>query len=233
VNELEGNTMAYIPTLVRTPAELRAARAALGLSAEGLARMVLVEDGRTVRRWEAGDHVIPGPVSVLLEIAMDFLRQRDSILQQLEMLQSGKMRSGKKIIRGNKVVDVDDTADTIARLMDAKLALEQALTITTRQPPTDGTVSNQVHWYSLKRATPKHSPPQKDEWSLPGETSCERALAYFERDAGFNYCLELCDEADPAADFILEKREVLRVQFGASQRLRAGDLVERFGVRRA
>lgn len=48
-----------------TAAELKAARHALGLSAEGFARLVGVESGRTVRRWEAGDRDIPGPVIVL------------------------------------------------------------------------------------------------------------------------------------------------------------------------
>jgi DNA-binding transcriptional regulator YiaG len=50
-----------------TPQELRAARDAFGLSAEGFARLVRVESGRTVRRWEAGDREIPGPVVVIVE----------------------------------------------------------------------------------------------------------------------------------------------------------------------
>ena len=48
-----------------TPADLKAARHALGLSAEGFAKLVGVETGRTVRRWEAGDRDIPGPVVVI------------------------------------------------------------------------------------------------------------------------------------------------------------------------
>ena len=48
-----------------TPDELKSARKSLGLSAEGFARIVGVESGRTVRRWEAGDRDIPGPVQVL------------------------------------------------------------------------------------------------------------------------------------------------------------------------
>lgn len=51
-----------------TPADLRAARQSLGLSAEGFARIVGVESGRTVRRWEAGDRDIPGPVKVLTHL---------------------------------------------------------------------------------------------------------------------------------------------------------------------
>ena len=53
-----------------TPAELKTARHALGLSAEGFARLVQVESGRTVRRWEAGDRDIPGPVIVIVEALM-------------------------------------------------------------------------------------------------------------------------------------------------------------------
>jgi DNA-binding transcriptional regulator YiaG len=58
-----------------TPADLKAARHALGLSAEGFARLVSPperpSDGRTVRRWEAGDRDIPGPVVVLLTAIMN------------------------------------------------------------------------------------------------------------------------------------------------------------------
>ena len=50
-----------------TPADLKAARKALGLSAEGFARLVGVQSGRTVRRWERGDRDIPGTVERLLE----------------------------------------------------------------------------------------------------------------------------------------------------------------------
>ncbi|MDP3937731.1 MAG: hypothetical protein Q8R92_06305 [Deltaproteobacteria bacterium] len=50
-----------------TPTDLRAARHRLGLSTAGFAHLVNVADGRTVRRWEAGDRDIPGPVIVLVE----------------------------------------------------------------------------------------------------------------------------------------------------------------------
>jgi DNA-binding transcriptional regulator YiaG len=53
-----------------TPERLRAIRAALGLSAAGFARLVRVESGRTVRRWEAGERDVPGPVTVLAEALM-------------------------------------------------------------------------------------------------------------------------------------------------------------------
>ena len=49
-----------------SPADLRAARAALGLSTAAFARLVQVESGRTVRRWESGERDIPGPVAVLV-----------------------------------------------------------------------------------------------------------------------------------------------------------------------
>jgi DNA-binding transcriptional regulator YiaG len=54
-----------------TPEELKSARHALGLSAEGFARWVNVASGRTVRKWEAGDRDIPGPVSVLVKATME------------------------------------------------------------------------------------------------------------------------------------------------------------------
>ena len=54
-----------------TPADLKSARHALGLSAEGMAKLVQVESGRTVRRWEAGERDIPGPVQVLIRAIME------------------------------------------------------------------------------------------------------------------------------------------------------------------
>lgn len=47
-----------------TPAAFKAARKALGLSQNALARALRVADGRTVRRWEAGERDIPGPAQV-------------------------------------------------------------------------------------------------------------------------------------------------------------------------
>jgi DNA-binding transcriptional regulator YiaG len=49
-----------------TPTQLKKARHALGLSAEGFACLVGVKSGRTVRRWESGEREIPGPVFYLL-----------------------------------------------------------------------------------------------------------------------------------------------------------------------
>lgn len=58
-----------------TPAELKSARNALGLSADGFAKLISPpdrpSDGRTVRRWEAGDRDIPGPVVVLVKAIME------------------------------------------------------------------------------------------------------------------------------------------------------------------
>jgi DNA-binding transcriptional regulator YiaG len=59
-----------------TPETLRAARTALGLSADRFAKLVRVESGRTVRRWEAGDRDIPGPVSVLVDALLGSLAVR-------------------------------------------------------------------------------------------------------------------------------------------------------------
>lgn len=52
-----------------TPQELKDARHALGLSAEGFARLVRVQSGRTVRRWERGDAPIPGAVELIAALA--------------------------------------------------------------------------------------------------------------------------------------------------------------------
>lgn len=54
-----------------TPADLKATRHALGLSAEGFARAVGAKSGRNVRRWESGERDIPGPVKVLVRIWTD------------------------------------------------------------------------------------------------------------------------------------------------------------------
>lgn len=48
-----------------TPDEFAAARAALGMTQAQLAA-ALESDLRTVRRWEAGERAIPGPVRVAL-----------------------------------------------------------------------------------------------------------------------------------------------------------------------
>jgi transcriptional regulator with XRE-family HTH domain len=207
-------------TLVRTPEALKEARAALGLSADALARIVRVEDGRTVRRWEAAEREIPGPVIVILETAMGYLDSIKLIGTQLEMMRSGKMRTGR----------VDQTAADIERLTVQRKSLVEALEILTRQPADDG--SNRVHWYTLKRSTPLLEPSQQDEWTVPGELSPEAALAYFAKHENFSEGLEIADEDGPLTEFVLEKREVIRRQIGASQRLSAGKLIDTYLVKR-
>lgn len=54
-----------------TPVDLKLIRKSLGLTAEAFARLVRVESGRTVRRWESGERDIPGPVSVIAEAIRD------------------------------------------------------------------------------------------------------------------------------------------------------------------
>ena len=50
-----------------TPADFRAARRQLGLSARDMARALGLGSGRTVRRYESGQCPVPGPVAKLLE----------------------------------------------------------------------------------------------------------------------------------------------------------------------
>jgi len=214
------------PTFVRTPEALKNARAVLGLSADALAKIVRVEDGRTVRRWEAGEREIPGPVIVILETALGYLDDIKMIDTQLEMFRSGKMRSGSTTREGR----VDNTKADITRLTASRQNLIEALEILTRQPASDG--SRRVHWYTLKRSTPLLDPLQKDEWTIPGELSPEAALVYFAKHEGFKGSLEICDDDGPVTEFVLEKREVLRRQVGASQRLSAGKLIDTVPVRR-
>lgn len=67
-----------------TPAELKSKRHALGLSAERFARLVRVRSGRTVRKWEAGDRDIPGPVEVIVELAEAVPEARGWLLREQE-----------------------------------------------------------------------------------------------------------------------------------------------------
>ena len=53
-----------------TPTEIRAARAALGLTQGQLARLIGV-DGRTWRRWECDERQMPEPVRRLLLLAVE------------------------------------------------------------------------------------------------------------------------------------------------------------------
>ncbi len=51
-----------------TPTELKNARNKLGLTQSGLAARMLMSKhgGRTVRRWEAGEIDVPGPVALCI-----------------------------------------------------------------------------------------------------------------------------------------------------------------------
>jgi DNA-binding transcriptional regulator YiaG len=58
-----------------TNVELKAARTRLGLTQAGLAALLRV-DGRTIRKWEAGDREIPGTAEVALEALADGWRPK-------------------------------------------------------------------------------------------------------------------------------------------------------------
>ncbi len=53
------------------------ARIGTGLSHGDFADLVGVADGRTVRRWEAGERDIPGPVWALLELIYEVPETQD------------------------------------------------------------------------------------------------------------------------------------------------------------
>lgn len=53
-------------------AAFKAARKALGMSQREIAAALRVSDGRTVRRWEAGDRDVPGPA----EVAVAYMLER-------------------------------------------------------------------------------------------------------------------------------------------------------------
>jgi DNA-binding transcriptional regulator YiaG len=54
-----------------TPATFKAIRQRKGLSARKLADLLRIEDDRTIRRWEAGERKISGPVTLLMEMLDD------------------------------------------------------------------------------------------------------------------------------------------------------------------
>ena len=58
-----------------TPQEFKEARRTLGLSASKLAQALKVSDGRTIRRWEAGDRDIPGPAIVAINFMLKAKRK--------------------------------------------------------------------------------------------------------------------------------------------------------------
>ena len=212
--------------LVRTPEQLKEARQRLGLSAENLARVLRVEDGRTVRRWEAGERAIPGPVTVIMETIMGNLAQQEMIARQLELLRAGKFKIGSQTTAGR----IDESPEEVTRLEMQRAELEGALTLLLRQPDTDAGPSDQVHWYQLSRRTPKHQPLESDDWTLPGELSPEAALFYFSKHERVAPALELCNDDEPS-EFILYQRELHRVSYGASVRLTPGRTIKSLSVR--
>lgn len=60
-----------------TGAELRAARAALGLTGRQLADLLQIASDRTIRRYEAGDSEVPGPVVVILRALVESAAVRE------------------------------------------------------------------------------------------------------------------------------------------------------------
>ncbi len=61
---LTDNDQTRVLEMNMTRAEFKAARHALGLSAQGMARALRVSDGRTIRRWQSGERDIPGPAII-------------------------------------------------------------------------------------------------------------------------------------------------------------------------
>jgi DNA-binding transcriptional regulator YiaG len=61
-----------------TADEFKQARAALGLSAAGMADALMLGmgGGRTVRRWEAGDATVSGPVEIAVNCLLNHARKR-------------------------------------------------------------------------------------------------------------------------------------------------------------
>ncbi|MFL6465123.1 MAG: hypothetical protein ACJ73N_12030 [Bryobacteraceae bacterium] len=202
--------MTDLPEIVRSPEALRAARQALGLSADGLARMLRVDDDACIRRWEAGVSAIPGPVTVVMEAAMNYLAKRTEIARLLEM--TGKDADQAAVL--SILRSVDDGLETLMRLPPVKEAAREA------------------HWYHLWRQPPKYTLPEKDDWSVAGELSLAGALVYFEKHVGSSGGLLLCDHVDLAAEFILEKRELLRAPPGTALGFRAGKSLQKYHVKR-
>ena len=65
-----------------THEELKAIRRSLGLSAEQFAQAVGAGSGRTVRRWEADEREIPGPLARLLQALDEVRGMRAWLLRQ-------------------------------------------------------------------------------------------------------------------------------------------------------
>jgi hypothetical protein len=82
---------------------------------------------------------------------------------------------------------------------------------------------SEVHFYSLKRSTPKLSLGEQDEWSIPDASGPDEALRHFERDLGFG--LRRIDDDDLVGEFVLEQRERIVQPIGASMSIRPGKVL--------
>ena len=51
-----------------TPATFKAIRQRAGLTQSQLASLLRIADGRAIRRWEAGERQVSGPVTILMEM---------------------------------------------------------------------------------------------------------------------------------------------------------------------
>jgi len=51
-----------------TPATFKSIRQRVGLTQSGLASVLRISDIRTIRKWEAGERSISGPVAILMEM---------------------------------------------------------------------------------------------------------------------------------------------------------------------
>lgn len=65
-----------------TPAQLKRARAQLGISAETLARTVGVSSGRVVRKWEAKNGTVPPYAALIVRILCEDETWRRHLLPQ-------------------------------------------------------------------------------------------------------------------------------------------------------
>ncbi len=54
-----------------TPETFKSIRREAGLTQAGLAALLRIEDARTIRRYEAGERKVSGPVSILMEMLDD------------------------------------------------------------------------------------------------------------------------------------------------------------------
>jgi|TARA_R110000824_G_scaffold304158_1_gene491976 DNA-binding transcriptional regulator YiaG len=64
-----------------TPSQIKEFRASLKLSGKAFARLVGVQSDRTVRRWEAGDRLIPDSIGVIKRLLNQLSpTKRDNII---------------------------------------------------------------------------------------------------------------------------------------------------------